>query len=61
MVPIIKPDDSTFTAFFKSVERSSSQHDRLDINLEDFDAIDRHQPILAFKKNVQVSFFIYII
>lgn len=60
MVPIIKPDDSTFTAFFESVKRSSSQHDRLDINLEDFDAIDR-QPILAFKKNVQVSVFIYII
>ncbi|XP_066250261.1 supervillin-like [Euwallacea similis] len=53
IVPITKPDDFTFTAFFESVQRSEITNERADINLEDFDALDR-QPLLSFKKNVQV-------
>lgn len=54
VVPILRPDDNTFTAFFESVEKSKNTVERLDINAEDLDAVER-ESLLSFKKNVQVS------
>ncbi|XP_019766886.2 uncharacterized protein LOC109542202 isoform X2 [Dendroctonus ponderosae] len=53
VVPILRPDDNTFTAFFESVEKSTTTTERLDINAEDLDAVER-ESLLSFKKNVQV-------
>ncbi|XP_050301678.1 uncharacterized protein LOC126739900 isoform X2 [Anthonomus grandis grandis] len=53
VVSIIKPDDVTFTAFFKSVEHSKIGSERLEVNPEDFDAVER-QSLLTYKKNVQI-------
>ncbi|KAJ8925021.1 hypothetical protein NQ315_001187, partial [Exocentrus adspersus] len=51
-VSVPKPDDVTFETFFKSIEQSKSA-ERVELSLEDFDAVPR-QSLLVIKKNVQV-------
>ncbi|CAH1156175.1 unnamed protein product [Phaedon cochleariae] len=53
-VSVANPDDITFRAFFKSVEESTTTCDRIDLAIEDFDAVER-QSLLVIKKNVQVQ------
>ncbi|XP_063919951.1 uncharacterized protein LOC135134963 isoform X4 [Zophobas morio] len=52
-VSVSRPDDYTFTSFYKSVE-SKVATEQIDVSLDDFDSVTR-QSLLVQKKNVQVQ------
>lgn len=52
-VRILKPDDDTFTSFFKTSEETTKV-ETVDLSLNDLDVIDSHK-LLANKKLVKVQ------
>ncbi|XP_045461852.1 supervillin-like isoform X2 [Harmonia axyridis] len=53
-VQVFRPDDFTFTNFFKSIDSKVNPEDHYSLNLDDFDSIQSHSPLVQ-RKNIQVQ------
>ncbi|XP_044756067.1 supervillin-like isoform X2 [Coccinella septempunctata] len=53
-VQVFRPDDFTFTSFFKNIDAKVNQSEQFALNLDDLDSIQRHSPLVQ-RKNIRVQ------
>lgn len=53
-VKVFRPDDITFTSFFKNADVKMNQENQFRLNLNDLDSIQRHSPLVQ-RRNIKVQ------